>query len=282
MLALQKNGRLDDIDRSIFTRDEEKVALIDADSMLYYTLGQETYEDAILKLDTDMFNLLNALGVNRYIAFTTPKTHFRKRVAKTKPYKGNRKGKKTPPIFYAVSAYAREAWNFQGVLGLEADDCVMIYQEMLRRQGIESIICSPDKDVIRQVAGKHYNYQRKEKKVVGWVTTKPEDAWEFLWTQAATGDSVDQIPGIHGVGPKTMEKTFLTVRPQDYPLRVMKMYIEKKTEGESVKNAIDRFKETLDLVYMLRTPEEAAKAGVEIPEIEPIQVESLLEYSDGN
>jgi 5'-3' exonuclease len=269
MLAIKEQGRLGDVNQSILFKETDRIALIDADSMLYYTLGQSTYEEAILKLDQDMFKLLEEVRTPHFAAITTPRTHFRKQIAKTKPYKGNRSGKKTPPIFYAVAAYARQEWGFYDVPGLEADDCMGLYRNE------NTVICSPDKDVIRQLPGHHYNYGKGE-----WIQTTEDDAWEFLWTQAATGDSVDQIPGIQGVGPKTMEKVLLTVRKQDYPLRILQMYIEKKGKDESVKSAINRFKETLDLVYMLQSEEEAAVYGITLPELKITDVKTL--YVDEN
>jgi len=271
MLSIQERGQLHLIDRSLFMRDSPIVALIDADSLIYMSMVKNTtYEDAILKLDTDMCNLLNKLKVNKYIAFTTPRMHFRRGIAKTKPYKGNRSGRLTPPMFYAVEAYAKQEWGFNPILGIEADDAVGIYQTRLRNEGVDTIICSPDKDVVKQTPGRHWNYFKKE-----WVNTTSEEAWQFLWEQAATGDSVDQIPGIHGVGAKTMEKAFLKVRKEDYPIRVLQMYIEKRGEKESIKNAIDRFKETFDLVYMLNDESEANKLGIQIPDTKVLDIQDI-------
>ena len=269
MLEIEKVGRLDDVDRSKFYVETDKFALIDADSMLYYCLkGDITFEDAKIRLDEQMFQLLAKLGTPHYAAITTPGHTFRKDVGFVKPYKGNRKGKKTPPVFYAVRAYAVDEWNFYSVQGLEADDCMGLYG----LHDANAVICSPDKDVIRQLPGKHWNYGKGE-----WVTTSEDDAWRFLWQQVATGDSVDQIPGIHGMGEKTIAKVLLTVRKEDFPLRILQLYIEKLRVEYGVKEAVNRFKETLDLVYMLRHEHELLRYGITLPELRKSNVKDRYE-----
>jgi 5'-3' exonuclease len=51
--------------------------------------------------------------------------------------------------------------EFYTVDNIEADDCIGIIQTKRKELGLEFIICSPDKDVIRQIPGKHYNYSKK-------------------------------------------------------------------------------------------------------------------------
>ena len=258
MIELIKAGMLDNVDRSKFYTDTDNFALIDADSMLYYCLKEGiTFEEAKIKLDMFMFKTLEKLKTPIFAALITPRATFRQKIGITKKYKGNRKGRKTPPIFYGLKAYAKDEWGFYEVPGLEADDCMGLYQDD------HSIICSPDKDVIKQIPGKHWNYGKRE-----WITTSEDDAWEFLWTQALMGDSTDQIPGIKGVGLKTAEKTLIDVRKEDFPLRILQMYIEHNMKESGVKISVDKFKETLDLVYILRTKEELDRYGIKLPEVQ--------------
>ena len=85
--------------------------------------------------------------------------------------------------------------NFTHVPRLEADDCVSVYSTVIaEKKGQSFVVCSPDKDVLRQVPGKHFNYQKME-----WVNTSEEDANKFLWMQTLMGDSIDGIPGIPGM-----------------------------------------------------------------------------------
>lgn len=265
MLEIVKNDMLEDMDLVSFS-DCDRIALIDADSMLYYCMGEETYEAAKIKLDMFMFNLLSTCETPYYAAFITPHKTFRNKVGFVKPYKGNRDGKKTPAMFYGLKAYAVQEWNFYEIEGLEADDCVALYRSK------NSVICSPDKDVIKQVPGKHYNYQKNE-----WIDTSREDAWRFLWVQCAAGDSVDQIPGIPGIGEVKAGKALDEVALSDYPLRTLQLYIEKS--GCKIKESVDRFKETLDLVYIMKEHSDLERYGLELPALTTFDIRDL--YGNG-
>jgi len=254
--------------------NENKVCLIDADSLLYYCMGEETFEACKIKLDNFILNILENCKTHRYVAFMTPYDTFRRKVGVTKPYKGNRKGKTVPPVFYGLKAYAQQEWDFTTVNGIEADDCVGLYNSMLK--DTEVVICSPDKDVILQVPGLHYNYQKNE-----WVNTTEESAWKFLWMQVLAGDSVDGVPGIPGIGMKKAEKAFEDLDVDAFPFRALHMYVEKikldndsKFNQSTVKQKIDKFKETLDLVYMLKSDKDLSTYGIELPEL---QINNVLE-----
>ena len=149
-----------------------------------------------------------------------------------------------------------------------------LYKQQEKELGLEFIICSPDKDVLKQVPGKHYNYSKQE-----WITTSEDDAWHFLWMQTLAGDSVDGIPGIPGIGAAKAAKILENVKKEDFPLRTLQSYMQKiKSEGLSyqseVKDKIDKFKETLDLVYMLKDSSELSKYDIDLPEL---QIQNALD-----
>ena len=255
-------------------KSETKVALIDADSLLYYCMIEPTFEECKIKLDSFIIDILDKCETNRYAAIITPYDTFRRKLGVTKPYKGNRKGKTTPPVFHGLKAYAKQEWNFYLVEGLEADDCMGLYKQQEKELGLEFVICSPDKDVLKQVPGKHYNYSKQE-----WITTSEDDAWHFLWMQTLAGDSVDGIPGIPGIGAAKAAKILENVKKEDFPLRTLQSYMQKiKSEGLSyqseVKDKIDKFKETLDLVYMLKDSSELSKYNIDLPEL---QIQNALD-----
>ena len=257
---------LEDMDLIPFEQETDKIALIDADSALYYCMGEATFEAAKIKLDMFMFNLLGICETPHYAAFITPHRTFRNDVGFTKPYKGNRSGKNTPPMFYGLKAYARDEWGFYEVEGLEADDCVALYRSA------NSVICSPDKDVILQVPGVHYNYFKNE-----WIDTSRADAWRFLWTQCAAGDSVDFIPGIPGIGMVKAGKALDEVSQEDYPLRILQMYIE--LSGCKIKESVDKYKEALDLVYILKEKVDTEKYGITLPDLKKFDIREV--YTNG-
>ena len=135
-----------------------KIALIDADSLLYFEMGKPTLEEAIEGIDQRIQQILIETEAQSYIGYLTLGKCFRYEVAKSKPYKHNRKGGAKPPIFYALKEYIQQKWGFYGVPGLEADDLVAIFKNEFQ----DSVICSPDKDVLKQLPGKHYNYGKNE------------------------------------------------------------------------------------------------------------------------
>jgi len=235
----------------------EKVALIDADSLMYYEMGKDTLEEAIEGLNNRINIILNETNTTTYAGFLTLSKCFRYDIAKTRDYKGNRKHGAKPPIFYALKAYLQgEPHNFTAVSGLEADDCVAIHKTEL---GNNSIICSPDKDVLRQIPGKHFDYNK-----MIWINTSKDDADRFLWIQTLMGDPTDGIPGLPKVGEKTAIK-ILNENPK--MLEHYQLVIEKYVEKFGIFEGMCKFAETFHLVFMLRTREEAAAYTVEVPDI---------------
>lgn len=224
-----------------------KIAVIDADSLIYYEMGKPTLEEAMESLDMRIRQIINFAEAEFFIGFLTLGRCFRYGIAKTKPYKYNRKGgTPKPPIFYALKEYIQQKWGFYGVPGLEADDLVAIFKNEFQ----DSVICSPDKDVLKQLPGKHYNYGKNE-----YVITSEKEANEFLLMQILMGDSTDGIPGIPKVGAKTSEK-WVATNPK------LTMVLEKYTEKFGMHEGIIKFAETYNLVYLLRTKQEAFNMGV--------------------
>ena len=226
---------------------KEKIALIDADSLIYYEMGKSTLEEALRGIDSRMNQILSETGATYYAGFLTSGKCFRYDVAKTKPYKGNRKYGDKPIIFPAIKEYLRQKWNCKSVPELEADDLVSIYHT---DPFGSTVICSPDKDVLYQNRGMHYNYGKAETVVVDEIK-----AAKFLWKQMLMGDSTDGITGIPKVGPKTADKWLEDVSRDKMPTFVLEKYIEHFGLSEG----ISKFVETFKLVYILKTKEDALR-----------------------
>jgi len=239
--------------------DTCRTVLIDADSILYFSCKKGHDFDSVKQRFTEiMLSILTETGCDRYAAFLSDPQSFRKKIGFIRTYKGNRTGRETPELLYALKVYAQREWGFYMVPGFEADDCVSLHRD-------QGIIASPDKDVLRQIPGKHWNYQRNI-----WIETTEEDANRFLWQQTASGDSVDGVPGIPGIGEKKAIAAIELLYPNDMPLRVLQMYIEQFGESEGIKSAVDRFKETLDLVYLLKHSTDLERLGLEMPPLDLI------------
>ncbi len=140
------------------------------------------------------------------VLFLTGKGNFRETLAVTKPYKGTRVAEK--PYHYAnIKAYLQASYGATLVEGYEADDALAMAQTS------KTIICSRDKD-LRMVEGWHFSWEcGKQPQVgpyktdrVGKLSVLPKKVMgyglSFFYFQLLTGDSVDNIPGCKGIGPK--------------------------------------------------------------------------------
>ena len=239
---------------------EDKIALIDGDSLIYYEMKKHTLEEALAGIDMRIKQMLNITGCTHYAGFLTKGKCFRYKVASTKPYKYNRRRDDLPIIFPAIKEYLIQHWKFLWYPELEADDLVSIYHDPMK-----TIICSPDKDVLYQNKVNNYNYAKGE-----FVPVDENDATKFLWKQVLMGDSTDGIQGIPKVGPKTADGWLEDISPSDMPAFVLNKYIEKFGYSEG----IHRFTETFKLIYILKTKEDVVReTGIELPELEPHYVE---------
>ena len=239
------------------------LALIDADSILYFCCKKEcSFDEVRQRLDDLMLSILKDTGCGRYAAFMSDPQSFRKKLGFVRTYKGNRTGRDTPELLYALKKYAEREWGFYTVENFEADDCVSLHRNL-------GVICSPDKDVLRQIEGIHWNYQKNV-----WISTSRAEAIRFLWLQTASGDPVDGVPGIPGVGSKKAEDALEFLTEEDMPLKVLQMYLSVFSKDLGVKAAVDRFKETLDLVYLLRTEDDLLRLNLEVP---PLNIRHVLD-----
>ena len=246
---------------------KDKIALIDGDSLIYYEMGKATLEEALQGIDTRIRHMLEQCNANRYAGFLTTGKCFRYNVAKTKPYKGNRKYGDKPIIFPAIKEYLKQKWNFIAIPELEADDLVSIYHDPMK-----TVICSPDKDVLYQNKICNYNYGKAE-----MITIDENDALRFLWKQTLMGDSTDGIPGLPKVGPKTADAWLKDLLPNEMPEFVLNKYIEMF----GISEGIHKFAETFKLVYILKTKEDVLReTGLELPELVIYDIKPLKENEE--
>jgi 5'-3' exonuclease len=105
--------------------------------------------------------------------------------------------------------------------GREADDYIRIWALECTAAGIDYIICSNDKD-LKCIPGKHYNLK----------THKHEDVDEayglrLYHEQLLMGDSIDNIPGIPGIGPKKAEKILRDCTTlEEFQIKVVETYMD--------------------------------------------------------
>jgi 5'-3' exonuclease len=116
-----------------------------------------------------------------------------------------------PPELMAQFALCKEVAAALGVLVLadakyEADDLIGSALIALRMAGFRNVIVSADKDFAQLIGDgdEQWDPQRNQRWDAHGVKTRlgvrPEQVADYL---ALTGDSVDNIPGVPGIGPKT-------------------------------------------------------------------------------
>lgn len=171
-----------------------QIALIDGD-ILVYRIGFASENDsegvAIARCCEFLEDIILFNGFGDYQGFLTGKKNFRTDVAVTAPYKGNRKAAK--PIHYqALRDYMEFKWGFKMIEGQEADDAIGIEAYSLDPESY--CICSIDKD-LDMLRGKHYNFVKDT-----FYTVTEEEAIFNFYKQILTGDRVDNIIGLKGIG----------------------------------------------------------------------------------
>ena len=177
------------------------IALVDADVVAYriaFGCNDDPEKVTIAKaaefLEDLVFTFANADDCEGYL---TGKDNYRHEIAKTVPYKANRVAEK-PKHLGIIREYMISAWAFSVQEKQEADDAISIRAYALGEE--DYIICSIDKD-LDNVRGWHYNFGKNERYFV-----KEEDAIRNFYRQVLTGDRVDNVPGLPGIGPKKAEK----------------------------------------------------------------------------
>lgn len=170
------------------------IAIIDSDSLTYavgFSSNDKEEAIAISRMEQTMIELCMDLDCEDYQGYLTGKGNFRYDIAVTTPYKGTRVSEK-PVHLQALRDHLVKSWGFIVVDGIEADDIVAIKGTELKDN---CIIVGIDKD-LDQIPGWHYNYRKKEK----YYVSEFEGLTAF-YTQILTGDRIDNIVGLKGIGP---------------------------------------------------------------------------------
>lgn len=124
--------------------------------------------------------------------------NFRHEIAKTRPYKGNRKVEHRPSYEQEIKDYIKSNYDTYEAVDEEADDLMGIKATAAGPE--DAIIITIDKD-LDQVPGLKYNWVHD----VHYNVT-PEQAHYNFHLQLLTGDTTDNIPGLPGIGPGKAKK----------------------------------------------------------------------------
>jgi 5'-3' exonuclease len=176
--------------------------LIDGDVLSYRVAFSAKDEDAVTacnKMDELIRNLkefidpFKLVPTSAYSFYLTGKGNFRHDVAKTALYKGNRKDVERPQHLHVLRQYLVDQYDAEVSDGVEADD--LIATAAAKELYNKVLIVSTDKD-FNQLPVSILNPTKMEITVVS-----PWEATKNFYMQILTGDRVDNILGIHGIGP---------------------------------------------------------------------------------
>ena len=203
--------------------------LIDGDPIVY-RIGfacQKKNETGLVEADPESFTLhscklfLNSIiddtKADSYKVYLSGKNNFRYKVRSD--YKANRKGVDKPIHYNLVRDYLVSKYRAQVVDGMEADDALGLAQTE------DTAIATIDKDLL-MVEGKHYNYNTKK-----WCEVSAEEGTRFFYKQMLTGDRVDNITGIRGIGNKKADKLLDGTASEHWDDLVVDMYKEEFDYG---------------------------------------------------
>ena len=150
--------------------------------------------------------------------------NFRISLATIRPYKGTRSESDRPPLYGYLRGHLMQKPNVVVAYDEEADDTLSIrqYKDYARSSSmsnmvgfniknyLSTVICTIDKD-LDMVPGLHYRWSKGNvKELCTWYQSE-EGGLIAFYKQCLTGDSVDNIPGLRGVGSKSAHVTKLDI-----------------------------------------------------------------------
>lgn len=185
-------------------KNSELTPLVDSDYLVYRVgfavKDDEPVEYALSTVRSSIHNIWDRFpnSRNKGQLFLTGKGNFRDAVATVQVYKGNRDPASKPKYYDDIREYMINHHGAEVVQGMEAEDRVGILQYGCKDRS--TVIVGVDKDLLC-IPGWHYN---PVKDTFCYVTLA--EANTNFWKQVLTGDRVDNILGIPGMGPKTANK----------------------------------------------------------------------------
>jgi 5'-3' exonuclease len=215
---------------------------IDGDILVYrvgFTTETASGGVATWRLDNLIKTICTECEVNDYEIFLTSQDRSNYRYSISSEYKATRTAPK-PNHYLLLREHLVLVHKGQVVSGMEADDALGIAQTD------STILASIDKDLL-QVPGKHYNFVKKEHRV---ITEFEGIRWFYF--QCIQGDKADNIQGISGFGPKKTELCLLGCQNEKQLLeRTLALY--QKTYG---KQGLDQLKKAGQLLKIKQSADE--------------------------
>lgn len=195
-----------------------KLYIIDAAGYVYRSyfairnmtnnLGEST--NALFGFARSTLKFIKDFNPEHCVAVFDGKNNAQGRIAIYPAYKAHRAS--MPPDLLHQIQWAKEFCRLIGISvldheGVEADDTIGSIAAFYASQGVDTYICSTDKDLCQLVSDKISLVDTyKENQIIGPGQVKekfgvpPSLIVDYL---ALTGDTSDNVPGVPGIGPKT-------------------------------------------------------------------------------
>jgi DNA polymerase-1 len=163
-------------------------------------------------------------------------------------------------------------WKVLDVPGVEADDVIGTLSAVGASQGIEVVVSSGDKD-LAQLVNEHITIidtmNGKRRDLVGVQEEFGVPASLMLDYQILVGDTVDNVPGVQKVGPKTAVKLLLEYGSLDNLMANADQV--KGVVGENLRKAVDWLPTGRQLLK-IRTDCDLNAYVPELPSLETIRL----------
>jgi len=248
--------------------NKRMLPLIDGDIIAYLASVPKTKNGVVIEEATAerthdkvygwMATIFEYCSTNNYILMLSDKENYRTNSKESNKegedseeklikYKANR-GEKPEFLRYAIRLL-EEDFGAITIPKIEADDIQgILATQYYNNDKIIPAIVTRDKD-LNTVAGLHINPINISKSTNANVWINKEEAYNFFWYQMLVGDTVDNIPGVRGIGPAKATKLLDSVHPSLYPYAVHEKYVE--VYGDS-----KMFHECYKHLYILKSPED--------------------------
>ncbi len=163
---------------------------------------------AVLGFSSMILKLLQETDADHIaVVFDSARTTFRNRIYDK--YKANRP--EPPEDLVPQFKLVREATDAFHICRIEqpdyeADDLIATYARMAASQGAAVTIVSSDKDLMQLVSGRIAMLDPMKMKPIGEAEVREKFGVgpdKVIEVQSLIGDSVDNVPGVPGIGPKT-------------------------------------------------------------------------------
>jgi len=234
--ALNSQEESEILPREFYSDDEwEELSNLNSFNELDGTYRQANVEAGVENAKAKLQRILDKTGCREvYLVFSGP-NNFRYEVFPE--YKANRDRSLTPEGLSEIREELLNLYPGRVTDGYEADDLVVYLKE---KEPEKYILCAIDKDVLNSIEDKHFNYYESAiyNIEMKWVEVDRHTSLIWRYLQTLTGDKTDNIIGLKGIGPKKAEKILAgCFSHRDLWIAVCEAYESKgRTRDEALMN----------------------------------------------